>query len=107
MQHVVHALHGGGDAHRADVRRAFVCPERELHRLDLQPCAADERTGEQLGEIAGLLVALDRREQELDRPLGGDAFGFERIGEAKAADDDVGLRGAAAVELLARHPGLR
>ena len=62
VQHVVHALHRGGDAHRADVRRAFVGPDGELHRLDHQPCAAHERAREQFGEVAGLLVALDRRE---------------------------------------------
>ena len=31
MQHVVHVLHGRGDAHRTNVGWAFVCPERELH----------------------------------------------------------------------------
>ncbi len=31
VQHVVHVAHRGGDAHRADVRRSFVGPERELH----------------------------------------------------------------------------
>ena len=31
VQHVVQPLHRGGDAHRADMRRAFICPERELH----------------------------------------------------------------------------
>ena len=33
VQHVVHALHRGGDAHRADMRRAFVGPDGELHGL--------------------------------------------------------------------------
>ena len=40
VQHVVHVLHRGGDAHRADVRRAFVSPERQLHGFDLRPPAA-------------------------------------------------------------------
>jgi hypothetical protein len=31
MQHVVQAFHGGCDAHRADVRRAFICPHCKLH----------------------------------------------------------------------------
>ena len=33
VQHVMHAFHGGGDAHRADVRRAFVGPQGQLHRM--------------------------------------------------------------------------
>ena len=32
MQHVVHPLHRGGDAHGTHVRRAFVGPEGEFHR---------------------------------------------------------------------------
>jgi hypothetical protein len=31
VQDVVQALHGGGDAHRAHMGRAFVCPDGELH----------------------------------------------------------------------------
>ena len=31
MENVVHAFHCGGDAHRADVGRAFVGPDRQLH----------------------------------------------------------------------------
>ena len=31
VQHVVQALHAGGDAQGADMRRAFVGPDRELH----------------------------------------------------------------------------
>jgi hypothetical protein len=27
----MHVVHGGSDAHRADMGWAFVCPERELH----------------------------------------------------------------------------
>ena len=54
---------------------------------------------EQLGEIAGLLVALDRREDELDRPLGGHPLGLERVGQAQTADHQVRPVGGAAVEL--------
>ena len=31
VKHVVQPAHRGGDAHRADMRRALVCPDRELH----------------------------------------------------------------------------
>ena len=58
-----------------------------------------QRPGEELGQVGRLLVALDRREDQLDRPLGRQALGLERIGEAQAADDEVGRGGAAAVEL--------
>ena len=99
VQHVMHAVHRGRDPHRADVGRAFVCPERELHRLGHQPGPAHERPREQLGEIGGLLVALDRREHQFDRPFGRQAFGLERIGETEAAHHEIGPRGAAAIEL--------
>ena len=46
-----------------------------------------------------MFVALDRREQEFDRPFRRDAFGLQRIGEAEPAHDEIGGRGAAAVEL--------
>ena len=47
MQHVMHALHRGRDAHRADMGRAFIGPERELHRerSDRQPRAAARAGG--------------------------------------------------------------
>ncbi len=32
VQHVVQPRHRGGDAHRADMGRAFVCPHRQLHQ---------------------------------------------------------------------------
>ena len=31
VEHIVHAFHRGGDAHRADMGRAFVGPDRQLH----------------------------------------------------------------------------
>ena len=49
---------------------------------------------------AGLLVALDGREQQLDRPFRRQALRLQRIGQPQAADDQVRTRGAAAVELL-------
>ena len=58
-----------------------------------------QRPREQLGEVAGLLVALDRREDEFDRPLRGEALRLERIGEAEAAHDEIRVRCAAAIEL--------
>ena len=42
---------------------------------------------------------MDRGEDEFDGPFRGQALGFERIGEAEAADGQVGTRGFAAVEL--------
>ena len=66
-----------------------------------------ERSREQGGEVAGLVVAVDRREDELDRPLRRKAFGFERIREPEPADHQVRRRGAAAVRAGVRRPGLR
>jgi hypothetical protein len=99
VQHVVHIGHRGGDAHRPDVRRSLVGPDRRAAWSGLQQRAPRERPREQFGEIGRLLVALDRREQQLDRPLGGQALGLQRVGEAEAADDEVGPCRAAAVEL--------
>src|ERR1700742_67858 len=59
----------------------------------------DQRAREQFGEVAGLLVALDGREDEFDRPFGGDALRLQRIGKAETADHEIGPRIAAAVEL--------
>ncbi len=39
------------------------------------------------------------REDEFDRPFGGQALGLERVGEAEAADGEVGAGGAGAIEL--------
>jgi hypothetical protein len=94
----------GGHAHGADVGRAFVSPEGQLHGQARccrggQQGAAAQRAGKQLGQVGGLLVAVDGREDQLDGPLGGQAFGFQRVGQAQAADGDVGAEGAAAVEL--------
>ena len=51
--------------------------------------SAQQRPREQLGQVAGLLEALDRREHQLDRPLGREAFRFERVGKSEPADDEV------------------
>jgi hypothetical protein len=50
-------------------------------------------------QVAGLLVTLHGREHQLNRPLGGEAIGFQRVGQAQATDHQVGLVGEAAVEL--------
>ena len=34
VQHIVHPFHRGGDAHRTDVGRAFVGPERQFHGVE-------------------------------------------------------------------------
>ncbi len=61
--------------------------------------AAVQRAREEFGQVAGLVEAVDRREDQLDRPLGREALGLERIGEAEAAHGEVGPRRAHAVEL--------
>jgi hypothetical protein len=61
--------------------------------------AAPQRAREQAGEVARLLVEMDRREDEFDGPFRGHALGLERVGEAEAADREVGAGGAGAVEL--------
>ena len=99
VQHVVQAPHRCRDPHRADVRRSFVCPKREVHRLDLQQVAANKRPREEFGEIARLLITLDRREDELDRPLGREALRLQRISKTKATNDEIGTRCATAIEL--------
>ena len=45
MQHIMDTLHRRGDPHRADMGGAFIGPDSELHRSDLQPGAADQRPG--------------------------------------------------------------
>jgi hypothetical protein len=78
----------------------LVCPHRELHgQASNERALCAQRAREQFGEIGCLLVALDRREDQLDRPLGGQALGLQRVGEAKAADDEIRPSGATAVEL--------
>lgn len=62
--------------------------------------AADQWTGEQLGQIAGLVVAVDRGEHQLNGPFGGQALGFERVGKAQAADHDVRAFRSASVQLV-------
>ena len=51
--------------------------------------SAREGAGEESGEIGGLVVALHRREDELDRPFGRDALGLQWIREAKPADHQI------------------
>ena len=51
------------------------------------------------GQIGCLLIAVDGREHQLDRPLGGQAFGLQRVGQAQAAHGEVWPFGAAAVQL--------
>src|SRR6476646_11080308 len=64
-----------------------------------EPRATDHRPGEQLGQVGCLLVALYWREQQLDRPLGGQALGLERVRQTQAAHHEVRSRVPAAVEL--------
>ena len=58
-----------------------------------------QRTRKEFSEIAGLVIALNRREDQLDRPLGGHALGFERIGQPQPANHQIGLQGPAAIKL--------
>ena len=45
MQHVVHVAHRGRDAHRADMRGAFIGPEGQLHRRLRQTVGCAARAG--------------------------------------------------------------
>src|SRR6056297_1451389 len=67
--------------------------------LPVQRGAAVERAREECGQVAGLFVEMDGGEHELDGPFGGQPLGLERVGEAEAADREVGAGGVAAVEL--------
>ena len=67
-------------------------PGHQLH-------ASHQRARKQFGKVAGLLVALDRREHQFNRPLGRHALSFQRIRKAKSTDNQIGFIGAAAVEL--------
>ena len=64
-----------------------------------QPFDATHRTGKQLGQIGGLLVAMHRREYQLDGPLGAQAFGFQWIGQTQPADGQIGAVFANPVQL--------
>lgn len=55
---------------------------------------------QKLGQITGLLVALDRREDELDRPFRRQAFHLKRVGKAQAADGDIRALVVATIKLL-------
>ena len=65
----------------------------------LEHADAVDRLLDARGEVARLVVTVDRREHEFDRPFGGEAFRLERIGEPKAADHEIRLLGTAAVQL--------
>ncbi len=86
MQNEVDSHHTRHDADGPDVRRTFICPKGEVHGLDLQRFTPAERPREEFGEVARLLVALGRREQQFDRPLCRQALGFQRIGKSEAAN---------------------
>ena len=105
VQNVMDTLHRRRDADGADVRRSFIGPDGELASSDLQQGPAGERPREQGGEIPRLFEAVDRREHQLDRPLGGDALRLERIGEAEAADNEIRLRGRATARELSIDVG--
>jgi hypothetical protein len=85
VQHQVHTAHGVRDADGADVRRSFVGPERQLHapQTSSELRLAQQRTAEQAGEVAGLLEALDRAEDQLDGPLRAQSLGLQRVGDAR------------------------
>ena len=68
--------------------------------LSGKPHAAYQRAAEQLSQISRLVVALNRREYQLNGPFGGHAFGFQRIGQTKAANHNVWPRRTAAVKLV-------
>ncbi len=100
VQHVMHIPHGGRDAHGADVRRSFICPQGELHGSGHQTCAANQGTGEQPGEVRRLLEELNRREYQFDRPLRRQAPSLEWIRQSQTADHEVRLRRQTAVQLI-------
>jgi len=64
-----------------------------------QPHAPRQRAGKQFGEIPGLVVSLYRGEQQLDRPLRGEPFRFQRIGQTQAANHQVGLCSPTPIQL--------
>src|SRR6056297_3160964 len=70
-----------------------------FRRLQMQGRAEAQGAREEPGKIARLFVEMHRGEDQLDGPFGGEPFGLERVGEAEAADREIGPRGAAAFEL--------
>src|SRR6056297_4349955 len=70
-----------------------------FRRLQMQGRAAAQGAREEPGKIARLFVEMHRGEDQLDGPFGGEPLGLERVGKAKAADREIGARGAAAFEL--------
>ena len=99
VQHIVHIGHGRSHPHGADMGRAFVGPQGELHAFasGREFDAPAQRAAKEFGQVCGLLITLDGREHQLNRPLGGQALRLQRIGQAQAADHDVGRGGVAAV----------
>ena len=98
--------------------RAFICPDGQLHRpatsrkeaacgLQFAEGSRRRRAGEEPGQIARLFVEMDRREDQFDGPFGGQPFGLQRIGEAKAADGEVRAARRGSGRAAGRRPGLR
>ena len=56
--------------------------------------------GEQFGQLTGLVAAVDGAENQFDRPLGGDALGFEGIGQPETADHQIGPLGPHPLQLF-------
>ena len=91
-------------------KRGAVCPPpcgpprgyfgTSVIRVAGQEGAAAKGTREEFGEVARLFVEVDRGKDELDGPFGGEAFGFERVGKAKATDRQIWLRVARPIKLL-------
>ena len=67
--------------------------------LDPHHVAPAQGPGEQFGEVTRLVEAVNRREHQFDRPLGGKSLRLERIGKAQAADREVRAVGTDAVQL--------
>jgi len=54
----------------------------ELALAEGQQVTPAQGPGEQLRQITGLVAAVDGAEHQFDRPLGGDALGLQRVGQA-------------------------
>jgi hypothetical protein len=66
---------------------------------DPQQGGAPQRPREELGKIGRLIEAMDRREDQLDRPLGPQTLGLQRIGQTQTADREIGAILAQPIEL--------
>ena len=60
---------------------------------------AIKRPHKEASQITRLVVALNRRENEFDRPFGRVAFGFKRICETQTTHNKIRRSGAAAIKL--------